>query len=52
MLLNSPAKVASNWYGGESRYTATTVAIASQPFGVALGVTLPSFFVHKEDMKN
>jgi sugar phosphate permease len=48
-LVNSPAKLANSWFPANERITALSIAIVAQTLGVAIGFTLPSFFITDED---
>lgn len=49
LLSCSAAKLAAVWFGENERVIATTIGMAAQPIGVAIGYVFPSFFVTIDD---
>ncbi len=49
MLSCSAAKLAALWFGENERVIATTIGMAAQPIGVAIGYVVPSIFVTIDD---
>ena len=48
-LTNTPSKVAGRFFPTQERDLATAILVLSNPTGIALGTTLPSLFVSRND---